>query len=164
MISSLVPDADGAMTVQFERSVATNLAALGVFFREEFEGTAGDGSDGVTLKDFRTVLHQNITGEKSVVAYKDFVCVCYDLLFDKDTRKRLAKVRRARHLATFRKYDIDFDGFLSPKEFRTMCKNEFAMKEEQDIRHIADAIDLNMDGYLSEQEFVVWALVAMGEH
>ncbi|GMI09202.1 hypothetical protein TrVE_jg1217 [Triparma verrucosa] len=164
MISSLVPDADGAMTVQFERSVATNLAALGVFFREEFEGTAGDGSDGVTLKDFRTVLHQNITSEKSVVAYKDFVCVCYDLLFDKDTRKRLAKVRRARHLSTFRKYDIDFDGFLSPKEFRTMCKNEFAMKEEQDIRHIADAIDLNMDGYLSEQEFVVWALVAMGEH
>ncbi|GMH49405.1 hypothetical protein TL16_g00508 [Triparma laevis f. inornata] len=163
MVSSLVADGDGAMTVVFERSVATNLAALGVFFREDFEGTGGGGGDSVTLKDFRTMLHQNITGEKSVVTYKDFVCVCYDLLFDKDVRRRMGRVRRARHLATFRTYDLDFDGYLSPKEFRAMCKNEFGMKEEQDIQHIADAIDLDMDGYLSEQEFIVWALVAVGE-
>ena len=39
-----------------------------------------------------------------------------------------------------------------------MCKAEFGVTREEDVRRVSDAIDLNVDGDISEEEFVVWAL------
>ena len=112
VVSSLVPDADGAMTVVFDRVVSTNLAAIGMVFREEFEAAAQGG--GVTVKDFRLALHESQGHEKLVLTYSDIVRTVYDLLWDPDEERRMARIRKSRYLATFRKYDLDFDGYLSP--------------------------------------------------
>ena len=159
VVSSLVPDADGAMTVVFDRVVSTNLGAIGIAFRDEFEaGSKAKGGSGVTLKDFRHALHATLGQGKLVIAYEDFVKVVYDLLYDLDKEKRQSRIRISRWIATFRKYDLDFDGFLSAKEFKTMCRQEIGITREEDIRNVSDAIDMDIDGFISEEEFLVWSL------
>ena len=100
VVSSLVPDADGAMTVVFDRIVSTNLASISLVFRDEFEAAAksggADGRGGVTVKDFRLALHETQAQEKLVLTYSDFVRVVYDLLWDPDEDKKLARVKKSR--------------------------------------------------------------------
>lgn len=41
-----------------------------------------------------------------------------------------------------------------------MCENEFKEMSKEEIVESAKKIDVDVDGYISEREFLIWGLVA----
>ena len=76
---------------------------------------------------------------------------------DKETRER--RLEKGRFMSIFRTYDVDFDRFLSPSEFSDLCSCEFPEMSPSDVRAVGEQLDIDLDGQISEREFLIWGLV-----
>ena len=94
------------------------------------------------------------------MAWPKFVSCCYKLFYDPDKAAVAQRLEKGKFLAIFRKYDVDFDGFLDKKEFGELCKNELPEMPSDEVAATAKKIDIDVDGYVSEREFLIWGLVA----
>jgi hypothetical protein len=156
----------GRSSIEYERTLEPNFDALLKEFEEELATPISSEFGNVTLMDFRMCLRQSthrngMAVGKSTVKWPNFLTTCFRVFYDV-AEKRMMRIKKARLLAIFYVYDTDFDDFLSPHEFKALCKEQFPGMKEEEIAETAKEIDLDVDGYISEREFLIWAIFGAG--
>ncbi|GMH81787.1 hypothetical protein TL16_g09045 [Triparma laevis f. inornata] len=166
-VGSLVGLDDNSVgtSVEFVNSVQPNFDLVPDHLDSEFEAEI-EGHGKITIEEFEIMIrkgslgHTHSFGKTEAVAWPSFVSCCYKLFYDPDKLSVSQRLEKGKFLAAFRKYDVDFDGFLNPEEFGEMCENEFKEMSKEEIVESAKKIDVDVDGYISEREFLIWGLVA----
>lgn len=72
-------------------------------------------------------------------------------------RKRFSQQEIDELYKAFKFFDKDSSGCLSRSELRNMLKSLHGNVENQYVNHVMSQVDLNNDGFISFQEFLVAA-------
>jgi len=153
--------------IVYDRTLEPCFDALIEEFAEEFATPVSDEFGNVTLMDFRMCLRQSthrngMAVGKCSIKWPQFLTTCYRVFYDQSPEKRQTRIKKARLLGVFYVYDTNYDDFLNPHEFMALCKDQFPTMSEQDIKDTMKQIDLDMDGEISEREFLIWGIFGAG--
>ena len=145
-------------SLAFKQVVHPNFERLTSTFSSELS------SMNMTTEDLMIMLRPaslNIMSSRPVetVTYSSFLCCCYKMFYDPDKEARSRRLEKGRFLSVFRTYDVDFDRYLSPNEFRSLFKSEFPEMTEAEVRSVGRKLDIDLDSKISEREFLIWGLV-----
>ena len=158
VVPSVVQDSS---CINYDRSLEPNFAGLEDAFKTEFTEPVSEEFGAISVEDFRMVLrgqtHKNgLRVGMGTVRWPHFVCTAYRVFYDPDKAARARRVQKARFLAIFNRYDTDFDEYLNEQEFRNLCRDAFPKLTEDMIAETTKRLDLDMDGFISQREFLIW--------